>query len=147
MCLRGIVDIQQGINVTFIFETQSQRDAAITFIKRTMQLLGCSNSITLPDGNSIRWPKALSTFLVQTNLPDNLSDYSLYGVLYDDADWAKRTERRAQGPLTMVRTIQLEKECYRAYAEEQEYLFDLDKKTALALWSLDKTIKCIPPVL
>jgi hypothetical protein len=46
-------------------------------------------------------------------------------------NWKARLIRRTQGPYQMIREVRLEDGCYRAYAEDDEFLFELTIQGAI----------------
>jgi len=128
MCVRACMDLRQSQSCFLIADCQDDRDELFIQARAIMQTLnrpmGGDGGVVPPSRNRIRFGSALLSVTHQAD-PGTPPDR-----IYVDTEWAERARRRVLGPYEMVREVRWENDTLRAYAEEDEYLFDLDESSA-----------------
>lgn len=126
MCVRACIDLQEGYSVTIVAPGSGIRDYIMDKMRNFMLKIdpGNSKGVLLAGSNRIRFRQALLSIQEQP-------DQGTHGTLvYDDSEWALRAKRRVLGPYEMVVEYRQEDGVRRAYAEEDEYLFDAPLENA-----------------
>lgn len=86
------------------------------------------------NGTTLRW---------RSGDRDTVKVIGFQGVLFNDALWAERAARRAEGPYAMIRSIQKDGDDYLGYAEDNEQVMEFTEAGAMAFLRANPEVRAL----